>query len=187
MVFDPNDQNIMLAGGEIGGIFKTTDAGINWFFLGLEYMTIKSIAICKSNPQYIYVGKKAVGAYNGIYKSSDAGATWTLVNNGILEPAITTTALLVHPDNPLIVWCAVFDALFSGNAIKGLYKTMDGGVNWFQIVNGIGENKNFVSLTMSPTDPNTIYAGTSYLVFPNIGPSKIYKSTDGGNNLVQFK
>jgi hypothetical protein len=35
---------------------------------------------------------------------------------------------------------------------------------------------------MSPVDPNTIYAGTSYSVVTTTGPSMIYKSTDGGNN-----
>ena len=37
---------------------------------------------------------------------------------------------------------------------------------------------------MSPTDPNTIYAGSSFQVATSTGPSAIYKSTDGGANWV---
>jgi hypothetical protein len=37
---------------------------------------------------------------------------------------------------------------------------------------------------MSPTDPNTIYLGSSFLVTAQTGPSAIYKSTDGGASWV---
>ncbi|MCW8960901.1 MAG: T9SS type A sorting domain-containing protein, partial [Ignavibacteriaceae bacterium] len=69
-------------------------------------------------------------------------------------------------------------------AVNGLYKTTDGGANWFPIVNGIGAIKNFLCFAMSPTDPNTIYAGSSFSVATSTGPSAIYKSTDGGANWV---
>ncbi len=65
-----------------------------------------------------------------------------------------------------------------------MYKTTDGGANWFPIINGIGAIKNFLSLAMSPADPNTIYAGSSFQVATSTGPSAIYKSTDGGANWV---
>ncbi len=72
----------------------------------------------------------------------------------------------------------IFNAL--ANPTNGLYKTTDGGANWFPIINGVGTIKTFLSLAMSPTDPNTIYAGTSFDPGTSTGPSAIYKTTNGG-------
>jgi hypothetical protein len=92
------------------------------------------------------------------------------------------TAILVHPDNPDIAWIAIFSS--TQDAVNGIYKTTDGGANWFISNTGIGTIKNFISFAMSPTDPNTIYTGSSFLYPSSVGPTVIYKSTDGGANWV---
>jgi len=143
----------------------------------------QAIAICKNNSQVLYVGV-APGANDGVYKSTDGGGLWTRVVNGIAEPVGTlgVQALLVHPSNPNIAYCTIFNA--AANATNGIYKTTDGGANWFPIINGIGAIKNFLALAMSPADPNTIYAGSSFDPTTSTGPSAIYKSTDAGANWV---
>ena len=180
MVIDPSNQSTMYACGLDQGVNKTTNGGLNWSQVnsGLLNTGVQAIAISKNNPQYLYAGT-GTGANAGIYKTTNGGSSWTLVNTGITE-TVAVQALLVHPDNPNIAWVCIFDGV--ADAVNGLYKTTDGGANWFPIINGIGTIKNFLSLAMSPSDPNTIYAGSSFLVTAQTGPSAIYKSTDGGAN-----
>ena len=181
MVIDPNNQDIMYAAGLDFGVYKTTDGGVSWFPVnnGLLFNSIQALAISKNNPQFLYAGTSA-GTNEGVYRTTDGGTNWTQVNTGITEPSIIVQALLVHPNNPDIAWCAIFDGV--GDAINGLYKTTNGGISWAPFTNGIGTLRNFLSFAMSPTDPNTIYAGTSFTVATTTGPSMIYKSTDGGDN-----
>ena len=182
MEIDQTNQNIMYAGGLDQGVNKTTNAGLNWTQVnnGLLNIQVQAIAISKNNPLVLYAGT-AVGANAGVYKTTDGGGLWTQVNTGITE-TIGVQALMVHPDNPSIAWVTIFTG--TADAVNGIYKTTDGGANWFAATNGIGAIKNFLSLAMSPIDPNTLYLGSSFQVATSTGPSAIYKSTDGGANWV---
>jgi len=182
MEIDQTNQNIMYAGGLDEGVNKTTNAGLNWTQVnnGLLNIQVQAIAISKNNPLVLYAGT-AVGANAGVYKTTDGGGLWTQVNTGITE-TIGVQALMVHPDNPSIAWVTIFTG--TADAVNGIYKTTDGGANWFAATNGIGAIKNFLSLAMSPIDPNTLYLGSSFQVATSTGPSAIYKSTDGGANWV---
>jgi photosystem II stability/assembly factor-like uncharacterized protein len=185
MAVDELNPSTMYAFGLDQGIYKTTNSGTNWNQInsGLLNTQVQAMGICKNSPQVLYAGV-APGTNDGVYKSTDGGGSWTRIVNGIAEPTGTlgVQAFLVHPNNPNIAYCTIFNAL--ANPTNGLYKTTDGGANWFPIVNGVGTIKTFLSLAMSPTDPNTIYAGTSFDPGTSTGPSAIYKTTDGGANWV---
>ena len=185
MVGDELNPSTMYAYGLDQGIWKTTNSGGNWTQInsGLLNTQVQAMAICKNSPLVLYAGT-APGTNDGVYKSTDGGGTWTRVVNGITEPVGTlgVQALMVHPTNPGIAYCTIFNA--AANATNGIYKTTDGGANWFPITSGIGAIKNFLALAMSSADPNTIYAGTSFDPVTSTGPSAIYKSTDAGANWV---
>ncbi|MCU0406860.1 MAG: T9SS type A sorting domain-containing protein [Ignavibacteriaceae bacterium] len=185
MVVDPITPSTMYAFGLDQGVFKTTNSGVNWTQInsGLTNTQVQAMGISNSNPNVLYAGT-APGANDGVYKSTNGGSSWTRVVNGITEPAgsFGMQAFAVHPTNPDIAYCAIFNA--TANPTNGLYKTTDGGANWFPIINGIGTIRTFLSLAMSPTDPNTLYAGTSFDPGTSTGPSSIYKTTDAGANWV---
>ena len=74
-----------------------------------------------------------------------------------------------------------------GAAIQGLWKTTNGGTNWFVSNTGIAsDNKNVLSIAVNPLNPNVLYVGTSLILPASTGPSKIYKSFDGGANWNLF-
>ena len=181
MVIDPSNQDIMYSVGLDFGVYKTTDGGTTWATAnsGLTLAQVQAVAISKNNPNVLYVGTPGGNANSGVYKTTDGGGNWTKVNTGITESSIAVQAVMVHPDNPDIAWVAIFDGL--ADAVNGIYKTTNGGTSWAPAVTGIGTVKNFLSFGMSTTDPNTIYAGSSFLVATSTGPSKIYKSINGGD------
>ena len=78
----------------------------------------------------------------------------------------------MHPENP--------DILFVTDSFAGVFKSTDGGKNWFPVNEGItvrsglsGDNIPIFSLTIDPINPDTIWAGTQ-------NTRGLFKSEDGG-------
>ena len=186
MVIDPQNDNIIYAGGLDSGIYKTTNAGLTWFSVnnGLTYKKVQALAISSSNPQILFAGTDQNGSSNsGVYKTTNGGANWSLMSNGITDP-LGIQAIAIHPTNPNIAFIAAFDGL--ANSTVGLFKTTNGGTNWFGSNNGIGTIKNLLSILFNPLNPNVIYVGTSFNLNPTVAPSKIYKSFDEGANWIDM-
>lgn len=181
MAIDPTNTDIMYTGSSTLGIYKTTDAGASWnpMNTGLTNMAILALAISPSNPQVLYAGTN-YGANDGVYKTTNGGGSWTRMVTGIQETQRGIQAIVIDPTNSDVAYIAVFDGV--SDSPTGLYKTTDGGNNWNPSTNGLGTIRNFLSLAINPIDPNVVYAGTSFLVTAQTGPSTIYKTTDAGGN-----
>jgi photosystem II stability/assembly factor-like uncharacterized protein len=181
IVVNPTNQNIMYHGGLDSGIFKSTNAGVNWSpaNTGLLYLKVQCLAISSSNPNVLYAGTDQNGAANsGIYVSTDAGATWTYKSTGITDVK-GIQYIAVHPTNPNTAFACVFDGVVASTI--GLYKTTDGGNTWAASNSGM-DNFNILSVAINPLNPNVMYAGTSLILPGSTGPSKIFKSYNGGAN-----
>lgn len=90
-----------------------------------------------------------------------------------------TTALLIHPQNPDIVYAA--------GAQGGVWKTMNGGQSWTPLTDGQASLATG-SMTFDPNNPNILYVGTgephqSSDAFYGAG---ILKSSDAGATWVQL-
>ena len=77
-----------------------------------------------------------------------------------------------------------FDTIYAGIASGGVFKSVDGGLNWFPIFDetytmSIGD------LAVDPTNPNIVYVGTGEVNggggSVTYGGNGVYKSTDGGS------
>ena len=179
IVLDPTNQNIIYAAGLDSGIYKSTNAGLNWTKInnGFTYAKIQCLAICNSNTNVLYAGTDQNGSTNsGVYVSTDGGASWNLRSTGISD-ILGVQVIIAHPTNPAVAFAGVFDGVNASTI--GLYKTTNYGVNWVAANTGMN-NKNILSIAFNPLNPNTIYAGTSLILPGSYGPSKIYKSYNGG-------
>ena len=99
----------------------------------------------------------------GLFRRSDHGGDWEQLGNGLPANA-EVHAIVVRPDNPSEIFAGTQD---------GPYRSTDGGDHWQRL--GFPESGAMIwSLTIHPTRPNVLYAGTA--------PIALYRSLDGGAN-----
>lgn len=182
LAINPQSQDIMYFGSLDSGVYKSTNGGVSWFPSnnGMTYYKVQCLAISPSSPNTIFAGTDSLGGWttSGVYRSTDAGASWTLVSADIYDTK-GIQAIVVHPTNPNIVWCGVFNALAASTV--GIWKSTNGGLNWLPSSTGV-DNKQILSLLVNPKNPDVLYAGSSLVMPGSTGPSKIYRSNDGGSN-----
>jgi photosystem II stability/assembly factor-like uncharacterized protein len=178
--------------GTVGaGVWKTEDAGQTYepitdnFFGG----TVGAVAVAESDPNVIYAGegeqtlRNNVSSGWGVWKSTDAGKTWKHIG---LRDSRHISRIRVHPKNPDIVYVAALGNLWKSNEMRGVYRSMDGGLTWKKILY-INDTAGAGDLTFDPNNPRVIYAATWNMKrngwrMDSGGPdSKLWKSTDGGD------
>lgn len=182
-----------------GGIWKTEDYGYNWNNVSDGYFatpSIGSIRVYQSNPDIVYVGTGSDGlrsnviAGKGAYKSDDAGKSWQHIG---LKEAGQIGAVIIHPDDPDLVYVAAIGQPFQPNSERGVYRTKDGGQSWEQVLY-LSDTVGAVDLEFAPDDPQTVYAAMwraerkPWTIISGGQQSGgrqsggIYKSVDGGDN-----
>ncbi len=188
------NPQVYYMGSTGGGIWKTEDAGLSWKNVSdgqTKTGSVGAIAVPESDPNIVYVGmgEHAVRGVmtshgDGVYKSTDAGKTWE--HQG-LDKTRHISDVLVHPQNPDIVYVAAQGAAHGPGEERGIYKSEDGGKSWRKVLY-VDENTGASSLSMDMTNPRILYAGMwDHRRYPwkvqSGGPgSAIYKSTDAGES-----
>src|ERR1043166_7317467 len=176
-----------------GGVWKTTDGGINWEPItdGSVFGTgsVGAIGLSDSDPNTIYVGmgespiRGNVSHGDGVYKSTDGGKTWKRVG---LEDTRQISRIRVHPKNPDVVYVAAQGHVWGPNGERGVFRSRDGGKTWQKIFYR-SDKAGACDLIIDPTNANIIYAGFWEVyrkpwTLESGGPgSGIFKSTDGGD------
>lgn len=178
-------------GARNGGIWKTINNGTTFECISDSFGTtaIGDIAVAPSDPEIIWAGTgdafNARSSYygNGIWKSEDAGKTW---QNMGLNDSHHISKIIIHPENPDVVWLASMGHLFSKNEERGVFKTEDGGKNWSKVLY-IDDETGVIDMIINPKNPNILYAATyqkertAWNFEPCGENSRIYKSVDGGS------
>ena len=127
---------VFYAGLPLGGVWKTTSAGVTWFpvFDSIkEVSSVGSIQVAPSDPNIIYVGMGdiitggGINEGNGVYKSSDAGRTWQHMG---LDDTKQIPAILVDPHDPNLVLVAAQGNIHTHTEERGVYRSTDGGKAW---------------------------------------------------------
>jgi photosystem II stability/assembly factor-like uncharacterized protein len=97
----------------------------------------------------------------GVYRLDPNSSEWRKLTNGLPDD-MQVNVIVGRPGNS--------SELYAGSQL-GLFKTVDGGDSWTNMGVTMGECAIF-SISLHPTDENTIYAGMDHTV--------IHKTTDGG-------
>ncbi len=91
-----------------GGLYGREEAGDDWSFLHAQRIT--ALAVDLINPDVLWAGIGWDTAQNAvIVKSGDRGRTWGKADHGIDVVGYGThvSAILVHPNNPNVIWAHV--------------------------------------------------------------------------------
>ena len=187
VTFHPNNNNIFWVGSPSGGLWKTTDGGVNWT-VSTDDNDVLGVSTIALDPNYInnntiYIGtgdrdggsmwSLGGGQFNdnnsiGILKSTDDGQTWNTTGlTFTTDQKRTVNEILINPNNSQIMFAATS---------VGIYKSADGGNNWTVKTS----SNDFVDMDFKPGSFSTLYASTT-----SWGNSKIFKSDDDGENWTE--
>jgi len=192
-------DNVYYFGAVAGGVWKTTDGGLNWKPIFDKQKdaspAIGAIAVSVSDPNVIYVGTgeacirgNIVGG-NGVYKSIDAGKTWKFAGLGDTH---AIGRLAVNPKNPDIAFVAALGHPFGDNEERGIFRTQDGGKTWEKVLYKDAKTGG-IDIVFDPSNSNILFAAlwqakrTPWSLDSGGPGSGLYRSGDGGTTWKQLK
>jgi photosystem II stability/assembly factor-like uncharacterized protein len=163
---NPANPRMLLAGGRNSLVYRSLDAGETWtrlafprHFLG----AVTALLFDASDTKHYLVGIDANGSpFSGLWATRDEGRTWT-------EQA----DLAGTPIHALTAWAKDSQVLAAGTA-QGIWLSDDCGAKWRRVSKPwLHEMRVVTAVAFSPTDRNSIYAGTPHLP---------WKTSDGGES-----
>ncbi len=167
------------------GIYKSTDAGRTWRFVGLrDGGQIGAIVVHPTNPDIVYAAVLgnpfANSRTRGVYRTRDGGTTWQQML--FLSDSTGAVDIELQPGSPDVVYASMWHGarrpwtIISGGAEDGIYRSRDGGESWSRLNNGLPTGVVGKSdLAVSAAAPMRVYA----LVEAKVGGG-LYRSDDAG-------
>ena len=170
--FNPQDPQTIYIGPANGGVWKSTNGGLNWSPLSdnESSLSMGAIAVDRFNPNIIYAGTgeatySGASYYGrGLLKSTDAGQTWQQITSG-LPSSSYFSRLIIHPSRS--------SELFAALGSSGLYRSTNSGVTWQIAVSGRCDD------VLYSLSGDTVFAIGS-------GIGGIKRSTDAGATFQSF-
>ena len=193
-----SDENIIYVGegeqtlrGNVSsghGMWKSTDAGETWKYIGLPKSEhISRIRIHPENPDIVYVG--VIGnlwkpnSERGLYKTNDGGLTWEKILYVSDKAGIGD--LVIDPNNSRIIYATTWQMkrngyrMDSGGPDSKIFRSYDSGKTWEDIseFNGLPSFPwGIVGVAISPVNSKRIW------VMVEADNGGLFRSDDGGNN-----
>ena len=154
----PAAHQTVFAATDLGGIFKSTDAGAHWSAVNvglLEDSFFRTIAADPGDASVVWAG-----GFSGAVKTVDGGAHWSRLGLPGLA-VVFSLALVPSPSS----------TAYAATSAQGVLKTTDGGAHWNPTGAGLPAHP-VNSVAVDPGDPNTAYAALNL--------DGVYRTTDGG-------
>ncbi len=169
---DPSDSNTYYVGTPAGGLWKSTNAGLDWSPLTdeLPQIGVSGIAIHPTDSNIIYIATgddDASDSYSvGVWKSTDGGTSWNPTGAIPGEPN-SMNEIFINPNDNETIMVATS---------TGVHKSTDGGNFWTTVLSEIS-TQGIRDLKMKPNDPTTWYA---------VSNNSFYKSTNNGDSFSEI-
>ncbi len=176
LTYDPQNPQTYYIAAAGGGIWKTTNAGVNWTPLsdGWESLWVNAITVHPTNSNILYAG---TGDFNGgqapgfgIMKSVDGGQTWTNLGRAAFQGS-SIRRILLDPGNPNNLLVA------SGYGTNELFRSTDGG-NTFSVVQSNVAHWCDLEVSIPVSGTRNFWAVAESL--PAGGSPLIYRSQNSG-------
>jgi photosystem II stability/assembly factor-like uncharacterized protein len=188
------DPETVYAGVEDAGLFKSTDAGVNWEEMsglrthttgsawqpGAGGLCLHTIILDPSDAQRMYIAISAAGAF----RTDDGGATWKPINKGLYSKYIPDPTaevghcvhhIAMHPSRPGVLFMQKhWDVMRSDDA----------GDNWHEVSGNLPTDFGF-AIDVHAHQPETLYVvpiKSDSEHFPLDGQLRVYRSRSGGED-----
>jgi photosystem II stability/assembly factor-like uncharacterized protein len=166
----PKNPRLMYCGVEVGGVYRTQDAGKTWLDLNIPVADVHSIQICPARHERVYV---TTG--QGCFCTDDEGSAWRQM--GASNSRQYTMGLAAHPteaDRVIISAAAGPPPTWngSGGAKCDIYLSTDSGRRFRTVAKGLAGGVHRKALVINAKVPSEIVFGTS--------TGELYYSNDGG-------
>jgi photosystem II stability/assembly factor-like uncharacterized protein len=185
--FHSNPHNLDF--GDSFGVYKSVNGGNTWSVFnnglptGKNALNVTDVAISPSNPNKVFITLRD----GGIFKFDETLNEWVLILGNLPTnqswgdiwenedpiPRNACLSIAIHPKND--------DMLLVGTHIFGMYKTIDGGINWAQVLSpedmiskGTQNHGHITSIVFDPSTPSLCFASEWH--------GGMYMSTDAGEN-----
>ena len=152
-------------------VYKSSDTGTTWTrFAGeLTRTRVISLAIDPKLSATVFAGTMG----DGTSHRPAGGRTWHQFNAGIQKGTISAIVnqIIFNPRGTEMVYAAT---------TVGVFRSLDGGRNWVERMEGMNEVNFVVSLAMDPQRPNVLYAGTTGGVYRTINATQSWEKKSRG-------
>lgn len=158
-----NFNGTVFAGGFRRGLFRSTDEGATWAYIGFYPYCIYALATRQRDDAVFAAVLDLEGAVLGIWKSSDDGVSWNQIG---LSNYWVTALLITHEGNIIV-----------GTSAQGILRSLNDGDTWSPINTGLGD----LSIRALVQDSsNTLYTGTGTGVFRSINNGETWQAVNSG-------
>lgn len=157
---------------------KEFDNSTGWTLAGPVNIEgrITTIAIHPGNSQIVYIGT----ANGGAWKSTNFCQSWTSIFDN--QNTSSIGAIAIDPVNPEIIYCGTGESnsLRSYYPGTGIYKSINGGMNWTFI--GLDSSYTIGNISVNSNNPQELFVAAGGWTRRKNEQRGIYKSTNGGIN-----
>ncbi|RMD50439.1 MAG: T9SS C-terminal target domain-containing protein [Ignavibacteria bacterium] len=172
ILIQPDNPDIVYCGGDIEGMFKTTDGGKTWKSINNNIATgpwtpdvywTNQMSFDLSDPTYQTLFYCTA---IGMFKSTDGGNYWKLIFPPIIESEDDLAASMSFAQSP-----SDHNHMLIGTAGKGLYESTDGGASWNKMALSLDDTSTIFKIEMN--NNSEVFMATS---------AGFYYSSDSGTN-----
>jgi hypothetical protein len=172
ILFDPEDSALVLAGVEIGGVWRSRDGGKHWesSVAGMASDDVHGLAVIRNGARKLFATTN-----KGVHVSDDDGDSWTL--RPLDSPWQYTRSIVPRADRSGVVFMTNGDG--PPGSTGRLLRSRDHGDHW-EDARLPGEILSTPwCIATDPADPALVFVSTCL--------GQIFRSSDGGESWVKAR